>query len=465
MITKTETDELFDRFVADNAKYDNDRKRVLNNFRNSEKLLRKYIETLSDLEKQQSRANFSEFQLLQQNMVGNLLQFDPRNIEGNIEFVKFYIGKLAQNENEFNEISSALFEFEQRWEKFLFRYPKFNGTKFDRYFKNKHQTLQSLVHEVDAVENMGVISKRVDQDRQELEKVIMHIEKIEDYIKMYIYIGEENEKQLEMLKALINDSDSYEVNDFFDIAAETIQHIDEIKLKSKKARVPVPVVKIFNNKNKNVYKYTLRFGDFTVLYENFFIDAMRSKLDRKDFSWEEHSTKEQDDSEEKIDNKSMKQKDTGQFVYLDNFPIDGIFSGKEVVNELCVSPEYMVMVEELASTSLISFFIFIGIIFLSTLITTFIGGGAVIFNVIFALSAFVGFRIFLKFLKRSQEDYRKMPDFFTFSKIDLFLFKEGDNFIIDDALVGAIYKFDDTILNKKYHEDLKKNMEYVKIKE
>ena len=58
-----------------------------------------------------------------------------------------------------------------------------------------------------------------------------------------------------------------------------------------------------------------------------------------------------------------------------------------------------------------------------------------------------------------------MPDFFTFSKIDLFLFKEGDNFIIDDALVGAIYKFDDTILNKKYHEDLKKNMEYVKIKE
>ena len=135
------------------------------------------------------------------------------------------------------------------------------------------------------------------------------------------------------------------------------------------------------------------------------------------------------------------------------------------MNELCVSPEYMVMVEELASTSLISFFIFIGIIFLSTLITTFIGGGAVIFNVIFALSAFVGFRIFLKFLKRSQEDYRKMPDFFTFSKIDLFLFKEGDNFIIDDALVGAIYKFDDTILNKKYHEDLKKNMEYVKIKE
>ena len=80
MITKTETDELFDRFVADNTKYDNDRKRVLNNFRNSEKLLRKYIETLSDLEKQQSRANFSEFQLLQQNMVANLLQFDPRNI-------------------------------------------------------------------------------------------------------------------------------------------------------------------------------------------------------------------------------------------------------------------------------------------------------------------------------------------------------------------------------------------------
>ena len=31
MITKTETDELFDRFVADNTKYDNDRKRVLNN--------------------------------------------------------------------------------------------------------------------------------------------------------------------------------------------------------------------------------------------------------------------------------------------------------------------------------------------------------------------------------------------------------------------------------------------------
>ena len=86
MITKTETDELFDRFVADNTKYDNDRKRVLNNFRNSEKLLRKYIETLSDLEKQQSRANFSEFQLLQQNMVANLLQFDPRNIEGNIVY-------------------------------------------------------------------------------------------------------------------------------------------------------------------------------------------------------------------------------------------------------------------------------------------------------------------------------------------------------------------------------------------
>ena len=56
-----------------------------------------------------------------------------------------------------------------------------------------------------------------------------------------------------------------------------------------------------------------------------------------------------------------------------------------------------------------------------------------------------------------------MPSFFTFSKIDMLLFKEGDNFIIDDALEGAIYEFDNTIMNKKYHEALKANMEFVKI--
>lgn len=462
MISNKNTEKLFELIVQDNIEFDKERKKILENFRESEKHLRRYIEALTELEKQQTRVNFSEFKNLQEQMLNNLLNFNPRDIPDNTELVKAYTASLMHNENDFMEISSALFDFGQRWEKFLIRYPTFVNTNFDAYFKNKHQLLYASINEAHGLQSMGLISSQLEQNRQELEKVIMHIEKIQDYINMYIYIGEENEKQLGLLKSLMESSDSYEVGDFFDIASETIQKIDLIRNKSKKARVPVPVVKVFNIKNKSVYKYTLRFGDFTVLYENFFIDAVKNKIEDKAFTWEEHSKNSQlleDISDEKL----MRQEETGQFVYLDNFPINGIFSGREVVENLCVSPEYAVTVEELSSKSLVSFVILASIIFLSSLITTMIGGGAVIFNVIFCLGSLIGFKMFLKFLKKSQEDYRNMPDFFTFSKIDMVLFKEGDNFIIDDALEGAIHDFDNTIMNKKYHEALKDNMEYVKI--
>ena len=462
MINPENTEKLFELIVSDNTRFDKERKKILENFRESEKHLRKYVEALTDLEKQQARVNFSEFKALQGRMLNDLLNFNPKDIPSNTELVKAYTNSLVHNENDFTEISSALFDFEQRWEKFLVRYPTFVNTNFDTYFKNKHLMLYASVNDAQGLQNMGVISSQLEQSRQELEKVIMHIEKIQDYINMYIYIGAENERQLGLLKSLMESSDSYEVSDFFDIASETIQKIDLIKAKSKKARVPVPVVRVFNAKNRGVYKYTLRFGDFTVLYENFFIDAVKNKIENKAFTWEEHSRNSQF-LEEISDEKLMRQEETGLFVYLDNFPIDGIFSGREVVEDLCVSPEYAVTVEELSSKSLVSFVILASILFFSSVITTMIGGGAVIFNVILCIGSLIGFKMFLKFLKKSQEDFRNMPSFFTFSKIDMLLFKEGDNFIIDDALEGAIYEFDNTIMNKKYHEALKANMEFVKI--
>lgn len=464
MISVENTERLFELIVSENTQFDNERKQILEDFRESEKELRRYVEALTDLEKQQARVNFSEFKTLQNRMLYDLLNFDPRNIPANTELVKSYIGALVHNEGEFIEISSALFDFQQRWEKFLIRFPMFVNTNFDLYFKAKHEKLYESVNGAQGIQNMGLISSQLEQDRQELEKVIMHIEKIQDYINMYIYIGEENEKQLAKLKSLMDSSDSYEVRDFFDVTSETIQKIDLIKTKSKKARVPVPVVKVFNARNKSVYKYTLRFGDFTVLYENFFMDTVKNKIDDKTFTWDEHS-RNIEFIEEITDERLMRQEETGLFVYLDNFPINGIFSGREVVEDLCVSPEYAVTVDELASKSLVSFVILASVILLSSIITTMIGGGAVIFNVILCIGSLIGFKMFLKFLKKSQEDYRNMPSFFTFSKIDLLLFKEGDNFIIDDALEGAIREFDNTIMNKKYHEALKANMEYVKINE
>ncbi|MGB2552815.1 hypothetical protein ACPF04_06505 [Campylobacter sp. MOP51] len=457
MLKTDELNNFFDTFLARSNEFEAARISRLNDFHKTESEdLKIYLDSLGDLEKQQKKVNFSEFGGLQNAMINDLLKFNPKNVLYEAKRIYEYTEKLVFKEKEFSNVSNELQNLANMWSKFLDRNPSFKNTNFDMFYKEQYKMVSNKMMKIGA-DDLASITADISNTYFQLEKLIVQIEKITEYIDRYIYIGEENEKLQNQLKDLMYQSDNYDVKEFFEVAANTLNKIDKIVMESYKARVPVPVVKIYNKHNPKVYKYTLRFGDKVVYYENFFEDSKNSESDWRTAILPDSKKEKQHDEDKQV----MKKQEMEEFVYLDNFPLDGIFSGRDVVENLDISMEYQIEVDEFSSKAITSFVIIMMIFALSTLISMFIGKTAIFINLFFIGIILLGFRLFLNNLKTYGENKRNMPAYFLFSKVDFWLFKEGDDFYIGEALWGAIQDFDNTILNKKFHASLKKNAKYV----
>ncbi len=303
------------------------------------------------------------------------------------------------------------------------RNTEFAESVFNVYVENKFLALKRTIEGVTPQE-IGLLNADIENEKQDIEKIIILIEKLKEYKNMNIFIGKENKEIEKNLSLLVDSMNDIAVPDFIEKAKECLELIDSEKQNVVYGKKRVPVYKFINKGDSSIYKYTVKFGDYFVKYESFF------------------------------DSTNLTIEDTEQYIYLEDYPLKGIFAGKEVVEKLMIDNDYLNAVEVLNKKSQM-IFLLLGLFILTTsTITAFLSEFVIILNLIISLLILVSFNPIMKNLKKNISQRFKLSDIFVFTKLNYFVVTEGDDLNIKNILIGIIQNFDNTILNE---EELKKH--------
>lgn len=421
MLAPAEINKIVNFYVEKNSNLTRNKINLLEEFRQTEIKLKDYVEALNELEKKQNKINLKEFGGLKNRTIQILTNFNPKDIDYNIHRVNETVIFFDQIEIDLIEVSEALVALKRIWSSFLKRNKEFAGTIFDEFVNQRFNHLERTIESVTPQE-IGVLSSDIENEKQDIEKIIFLIEKIKDYLSYNIFIGKEAKEIESTLQNLLSTFNEISVPDFIEKAKKYLDLVDQEKRTSKLGQVRVPVIKVVNKTDRSIYKYTVLFDDHLVKYESFF----------------------NSDNIELIDTK--------QFIYLEDFPLKGIFAGRKIVENLMIDNDYLNAVESLNSTSQLYFSVLGIFIVFTTAITSFLNEYIIIFNLIMSLLILLSFNPLMKFLKKQAEFKFKLKKFFTFTKLNYFIVKEGDDLNIKEILAGIIRDFDNTVLNEKFHE-------------
>ena len=144
-------------------------------------------------------------------------------------------------------------------------------------------------------------------------------------------------------------------------------------------------------------------------------------------------------------------------MYLDNFPLKGVFSGKEIVENLEFDEKYLSSIDEIEAKTFKHFLIFGTLILLSGIVASFLGNIATITHLVLSIGTLFIFNKYIKFKSNMIKNSFKRPKGFIFTKINFFISTLGHDTSLRDILSGIIKNFDNTILNKKFQKEVSKN--------
>jgi hypothetical protein len=419
MINQASLNKFVDTFISIASSITADKAEVLENFRIKEAKLREYSECLTNLEKQQSKINLSEFEGLREKTLDILKKFDPVDIDSNIVKVMETVNFFKSMETEFLEVSESILGMRKSWITFIENNVEFRYSKFSDYFDAKEASLKNLFKVVNPRE-IGVLNADIDIARQDMEMIIITISKIKELASMNIFIGEKAKQIEAKILNLLHNYESVEI--FMSTAKELITEV-ETDSEQELGTVAIEVIRFENAEHKYLHMYTVLFGDFVLKYDTFF----------------------------NIDNFNIVK--TGKYIFLDNYPIEGIFNGRNIVENLDYNDAYVESVADFKSNAFISFLAIISIIGLSTMISMFIGGIAVYLNFFISLFLIILFNPILSFIETQSFMKNGMSDGFIFSSENYIVAKKGYDTDMDAILLGILQNFDNTILNQKFHEE------------
>lgn len=423
MLHINEINRIVNFYLDNNKELIKNKIKFLEDFRSQEIKLKDYVEVLNELEKKQHKINLKEFNGLKDRTIEILKDFNPKDIDFNIKRLQDTIVFFEQIEIDLIEVSDSLVALKRIWTSFLKRNPEFTESTFNNYVEHKFLTLKRTIESVTPQE-IGLLNADIENEKQDIEKIIILIEKLKEYKNLNIFIGKENKEIEKNLCLLIDTMNDISVPDFIEKAKECLDLIDNEKKNVVYGKKKVPVYKFINKGDSSIYKYTVKFGDYYVKYESFF------------------------------DSSNLIIEDTEQYIYLEDYPLKGIFAGKDVVEKLMIDNDYLNAVEVLNKNSQMVFLILGLFIFFTSATTAFMNEFIIVINLIISLLILVSFNPIMKNLKKSISKKFKLEDIFVFTKLNYFVVSEGDDLNIKNILIGIIQNFDNTILNE---EELKKH--------
>lgn len=395
-----------------------------NNFRTKEEILKYYQLKVVELDKVQKEVNLSIFEDQYKKFVFELLDFNPNNIEGEIQKIQSYIYLLESIKEEYNGISMQMESIEKSWNKFVKRNNIVLGTFFEDFFKEKYQqTLDSISNS--SFETISNTQYSVSMLQKELNKIIEIIEQLNIYKNLYVFIGEEALLVKNEFEKLFNIQLFNSKKEYIDKTEEVFSKIKNMYNNSKYGTVGLKTIKAIDRQDSSIFKYTVSIDNKIIKHDPFF------------------------------NNKDLIFEDTNEYIYFENFPYSGVFKGKEIVENLSVSDKYISVIYNIRN-KITNYFRY-GIGFL--LFLSFFGliVNNVIFNIIILLFTILFFGSMASVLKKIIKIYErknKMKSIFLFTQIDFGYIKFGHYIDIRLIIQKTIELFDTTILNKNNKEKL-----------
>jgi len=423
MFNSREINEFMNEYIEEMSKINFEKKQTLERFREIEINFKFYQEALNELEKQQSKVNLAEFKNLKDKTIEILSDIDCKDMDFNIRKVKETIYFFEELEVDLIEVSDSLIMTKKIWKSFEQRNEDIIGTIFSKHIYEKIQEVEDSINKVTPNE-IGILTSSIDELKSYIEKLMLKIEKIKEYYYMNIFIGEENELIKLELEKIIDFKSLNSIDFFMNKSDDLIDIIDKAKENAKSGIVKVPTYKVYTKNSKDIFKFTLKFGDHFLKYDHFF------------------------------KNNDLKYVDYKEYLYLDNFPIKGIFSGREVVENLSIEDKYIDCVNEIGKVNYRNFIIFSSILILIGFVIPFLGITAAIIYLFITIGSMFLFKKYIRFTKRKIDKKFKRPRSFVYNKIDFLFTHIGEDTSLEELLLGIIRDFDNTIINKKFHERL-----------
>lgn len=409
---------IIEEYINNNTKFIKEKSLLMEEFRSNEDLLRTYEDVLGDLEKTKMSSQIDDFDNIKDRLSLYLMSFNPNDIEHNIKEVKSVIFFIKSKQKELNKLSETFNFVKKTWISFLTRRnPENIPSIFIDEVNDKINNLNESFFSA-GINEIGRIEELAEDLKTEILKIINLFEDLYILLEKNIFIGEEAVSIKRDIEEFLN-VDFYE-NSLLDLYKRkedlslTISPL--LSKENNYTRKAVPVVKIENIHNPDIYYYTVKFGKYILEYEN------------------------------KTINDNDMVVETGKKIYIDNYPEKGIFKAEEIRDKISISKDQFHLMNDFdlytgkAFWVLFSSFIATEILFLMNQIGIFF---LLFLIIIYGGSFYLIYKKTLKYLEKKL----KVENAFFFIPTNYFVLKEGDyHFNYSDFIYNILLNSDKTFL-------------------
>jgi len=402
---------VYSEYISQNKEASRDTQKILENFRSREEQLRDYHLALGILEKIQSEVGFYRLETAFNKVKSDLKNFDPSNIPFEIQKVYNAAEMIESYRSDIENLSKKIQKIDSLWTAFIQNNPTAKGTIFEQTFQKKYNDIMKKIGESGIADSSGA-AYRLDNLKSFVTEIFESIEKAKDFQDLYVYMGADA-KVLErnLAEALEFKEDSVESQ--LALLSSCASSIEKLESSSQLSTVGFPVIGVSTSEDESVVKYTINVKDQLVKYEPFF------------------------------NSNSMHTFKTGEYLYMEGFPVEGVFAGREIIQTIGPSKENIQLILDL-NDKIEKSLMWAGISLLFLSFITFVSSQIMV-SFIMAAIVIVAFLSKDKLLKdyiRILRDKYNIPNAFVFSKLDFFLLKTGAPMDIKALKIELVQDFD-----------------------
>jgi len=418
-------ESLFSEYIDTNVKYSKEKDRLLEDFKAVESDFKHYEDVLSYLEKEKEKSKIDSFDALSKNVIDNLKDFNPREINANIYPVQLMTYHIEEQRDDLSAISKKFKTTETMWDSFLERNTTLDLSSLfvkniiDKIKQTKEKFTTTEVDELN----------RLDEDIIDLNSSIVRsismIETLNTLLEKNDFIGKEPQELKKEIEIFI--ATEYKKMTLSEINKKYTSIEDNIALYKKDIslkRIKAKVIKIMNKDNKSIYNYGIELNGFLI-----------------------HVS-------EKISEKEILE-DTKEYIYIDNFPVYGIVPVETITEKIEVCDDQFFANKELNDRSFKLFVISIVVSGFFLLLTIF--NDVSPFITLPIVATISGIFVFLfKGLKYSINSKYDLKDMFYFMKVSYLFVRVGDNGLnITRIIPGILSNFTKVVSHNvsKNHEE------------
>lgn len=417
--------DYIDFNIAQNKK----KHKEIESFRDIEIFVKNYEEAVSDFEKAKHNSQLDYFFQIKSRLFNFLIDFDPRNLQVNIDKVQSATAFLEEKEIEFKEVSNNLKFIVTTWNSFSER--RSLDLKRDvKFFEEIRQRISSLEDSfsIAGLEEIGRIEEAAEALKTEITKLISIFDALFIIINKNVFIGDDAMELKEEIEFFLQDQIyTLSIHELYEEIKDLETKIDIGKKTAIWKKKGIPVVKIENKDDNMIYDYSLMFNNSYILEEN--------NIPR------EHSNFYK----------------TEKYLYFDNYPESGIFSIDSIKENFSISDDHLEAINEFNIKSS-NYFLTFSLLSLSAI-------GLSLFNVLNVwISSSLAILFMLLFtqkfnsLSRQMEKKHKVKNMFFFLPTNYYISKIGDVGLKYQLIVpNILYNFD-----KIHPQDIKEYKKFQK---